>query len=80
MTIGLIYELDGILYRLKKMSCDEVFHVGVFQQLNDDLTDYKTYYKNSVGEDTQVKDRGTRIIAYRLGEMNQYDNQTKLFP
>lgn len=66
VTVGGLYELDGIRFRLTKWRESGIM---TFQELNADGSDYITYYTNSEGEPTQVKDWGTRLIGLRLNEM-----------
>lgn len=66
VTVGGTYQLDGILFRCESM---KESGLGIFQQLNEDRSDYITYYKNSEGENTQVKDWGRRIIFNRINEI-----------
>lgn len=66
---GKVYLLDGIKYRFVRMRiCAYAMNenrVPVFQQLNDDGSDYIEYCKNSI----MVHDWGIRIINNRLNEM-----------
>lgn len=54
-----VYELDGIKYRLIKWRESGIM---TFQELKTDGSDNITYYSNSNGEQTQVKDWGIRLI------------------
>lgn len=66
VTVGGIYELDNIRYRLTKWRASGVH---TFQELNADGTDYITYKYNSDGEPTQVDDYGTRLFCNRFPAM-----------
>ena len=66
ILVGSIYILDGI-----KLRCKKIKYSGIclFQELNENGTDFIKYHKNSDGLDTQIKDFGERLIFNRLSEL-----------
>jgi hypothetical protein len=65
-VIGATYELDGKHFRCQTKRDSNIL---TFQELNSDGSDYVEYFKNSDGEETQVRDYGERLIHYRLNEL-----------
>lgn len=76
--IGNIYELDGLRFRLVKMKPGQA---KMFQQLNEDGSDFQVCRKNREGEDVAVIDSGRRIIHARIDEVKEVktEQQQKLF-